>query len=156
VSNEFDWTGVSERLAAPFPVDEVEWRPSGKAGANQRTSLVAYVDARVIQNRLDEVLGVSGWSFDWTPVAVEGGEVKAAKGTLTILGVSKSDIGIASNWEASKGAISDALKRAAVMWGCGRYLYGLPAIKVTLDAQGAIPDATLIEIRRKLAARIAA
>jgi len=156
MSNEFDWTDVSERLAAPFPVDEVEWRPSGKAGAGQRTSLVAYVDARTIQNRLDDVVGVGGWSFDWTPVVVAGNEVQAAKGTLTILGVSKSDVGTASNWEASKGAVSDALKRAAVMFSCGRYLYGLPAIKVTLDAQGNIPESTLVEIRRKLATRIAA
>jgi hypothetical protein len=60
MSNEHDWTGIGERLAAPFPADEVEWRPSGKAGANQRTSLVAYVDARTVQNRLDEVVGVGG------------------------------------------------------------------------------------------------
>jgi hypothetical protein len=156
MTNEIDWTTIGAQLAAPFDPADVDWRPSGKAGANQRTSLVAYVDARVIQNRLDDVVGIGGWSFDWTPVVVEGGDVKVAKGSLTILGVSKSDVGTASNWEASKGAVSDALKRAAVQFSCGRYLYSLPAVTVTLDSAGHVPDETLIAIRRKLAARVAA
>jgi hypothetical protein len=156
MSNEFDWTTIAQQLAAPFPAEDVEWRPSGKVGPNQRTSLVAYVDARTIQNRLDEVVGVDGWQFDCQPIAVEGGEIKVAKGTLTIFGVSKSDVGTASNWEASKGAVSDALKRAAVMFSCGRYLYSLPSVWVTLDAQGHVPGETLAQIRKRLAARIAA
>ena len=156
MNTDIDWETIGAQLAAPFNPDEVEWRLSGKAGANVRTSLVAYVDARTIQDRLDEVVGVGGWSFDWTPVVVEGGEVKAAKGTLTILGVSKSDIGTASNWEASKGAVSDCLKRAAVQFGLGRYLYALLAAWVTLDKDGKVPDETLATIRKKVAARIAA
>jgi hypothetical protein len=73
-----------------------------------------------------------------------------------IYGVSKSDVGTASNWEASKGAVSDALKRAAVMFSCGRYLYSLPAVTVTLDAQGHVPEETLAQIRKRLAARMIA
>jgi hypothetical protein len=156
MTHEMDWQTIARALAAPFDPADVDWKPAGKTNSGARVSLVAFVDARVIQNRLDEVVGVGGWSFDWTPVAVEGGEVKVAKGTLTILGVSKSDVGTASNWEASKGAVSDALKRAAVLWGVGRYLYGLPAVTVTLDAQGHVPDETLAQIRKRLAARIAA
>jgi hypothetical protein len=156
MSNEIDWTTIAQQLATPFDPADVDWRPSGKAGAGQRTSLAAYVDARVIQNRLDDVVGVGGWSFDWTPVAVEGGDVKVAKGSLTILGVTKSDVGTASNWEPSKGAVSDALKRAAVMFSCGRYLYSLPAVTVTLDAQGHVPEETLAQIRKRLAARMIA
>jgi len=156
MTHEIDWTVIAQQLAAPFDPDDVDWRPSGKAGANQRTSLVAYVDARVIQNRLDDVVGVGGWSFDWTPVVVEGGDVKVAKGTLVIYGVSKSDVGTASNWEASKGAASDALKRAAVMFSCGRYLYSLPAVTVALDTQGHVPEETLAQIRKRLAARMIA
>ena len=102
------------------------------------------------------MVGVGGWSFDWTPVVVEGGEVKAAKGMLTICGVSKSDIGTASNWEASKGAVSDCLKRAAIQFGLGRYLYALSAATVTLDAKGHVPAETLATTRKKLAVRIAA
>jgi hypothetical protein len=156
MSNEIDWTTIGAQLAAPFDPADVDWKPAGKTNPGARVSLVAFVDARVIQNRLDDVVGVGGWSFDWTPVVVEGGEIKVAKGTLTMYGVSKSDVGTASNWEASKGAVSDALKRAAVMFSCGRYLYSLPAATVTLDAQGHVPEETLAQIRKRLAARIAA
>jgi hypothetical protein len=155
-TNEIDWAEIASQLAAPFDVADVEWRPSGKAGANQRTSLVAYVDARTVQDRLDAVIGVRGWSFDWQPVSVEGGEVKQAKGILTIHGVTKCDVGTASNWEASKGAVSDALKRAAVHFGVGRYLYELPAVTVALDERGNVPTETMKTIRTKFAARCAA
>jgi hypothetical protein len=34
-----------------------------------------------------------------------------------------------------KGSLSDGLKRAAVLWGVGRYLYRLPKSWVAFDAQ---------------------
>ena len=141
-------------LALPFPADDVNWRPAGKGGANQRTTVVAYVDARAVQDRLDAVLGPLGWSFDWQPIHVDDkGDVTIAKGTLTVGGVSKSDVGTASTYEPSKGAVSDALKRAAVLWGVGRYLYELAPATVTLDAQGHIPLATLTQLRAALTRR---
>jgi hypothetical protein len=75
-----------------------------------------------------------------------------AKGTLTIFGVSKSDVGDASNFEGTKGTISDALKRAAVMFGVARYLYDLPQVWVTLE-NGRIPEATLKQLQMRLAQR---
>jgi hypothetical protein len=38
--------------------------------------------------------------------------------------------------EAEKGAISDAFKRAAVMWGIGRYLYDLDSPWVQIEPRG--------------------
>jgi hypothetical protein len=38
--------------------------------------------------------------------------------------------------EAEKGALSDAFKRAAVRWGVGRYLYGLPSPWVEVEPAG--------------------
>ena len=38
--------------------------------------------------------------------------------------------------EADKGALSDAFKRAAVRWGVGRYLYGMPSPWVGIEKQG--------------------
>src|SRR5260221_5019151 len=143
-------------LAAPFPADDVNWRPAGKGGANTRAQVVAYVDARAVQDRLDAVLGPLGWAFDWQPVHVDDkGDVTIAKGTLTVEGVSKSDVGTASTYEPSKSAVSDALKRAAVLWGVGRYLYELAPATVTLDAQGRIPVPTLAQLRAALTRRSA-
>jgi hypothetical protein len=148
-----DWQTVGAALRAPFPAESVEWRPQGKTGVGgKRVQLVAYVDARCIQERLDAVVGVGGWSFALTPLAVEGGELRVALGTLTVHGVSKSDVGTASQWEASKGCASDALKRAAVQFGIGRYLYALPQVWVDLDGEGHVPPAFLARLRTRLAA----
>ena len=84
---------------------------------------------------------------------MEGGELRVALGTLTLHGVAKSDVGTASQWEASKGCASDALKRAAVQWGVARYLYSLPVVWVTLDADGQVPLATLERLRSGLTRR---
>lgn len=108
--------------------------------------VVAYLDARAVQDRLDAVCGPLGWAFDWAPVATnDRGEVVTAKGTLTIAG--------ASTFEPSKGAVSDALKRCAVQWGIGRYLYELPAVWIVLDDKGRIGEAALANLRAALVRR---
>jgi hypothetical protein len=151
-----DWTAIHAGLIAPFRPEEINWKPAGKTTPNTRVSLVAFIDSRAVADRLDSVVGLGNWSFNWEPVVVGNGEVLQAKGTLSIHGVSKSDVGSASNWEPSKGAISDALKRAAVLWGIGRYLYNLPSVMVTLDAHGKVPEESLATIRQRLAAKFAA
>jgi len=140
-SQGIDWRAVGRALSAPFPAAEVEWRVQGKGAPNARAQVVAYVSARMVQERLDEVVGVGGWTFEWQPINVDAkGEVTTAKGVLTVLGIVKSDVGTASNFEASKGCVSNALKRAAVMFGIARYLYSLPAVWVALDDNGKIPE----------------
>ena len=147
-----DWQTVGAALRAPFPAEGVEWRPQGKTGAGKRVQLLPYIDARDVQDRLDATVGAGGWSFALTPLAVEGGELRVALGTLTVHGVSKSDVGTDSQWEASKGCASDALKRAAVHFGIGRYLYALPQVWVDLDGEGRVPPAFLARLRARLAA----
>ena len=157
MGEQVDWRAIGAALCAPFAPEAVEWRIQGKGGANQRAQLVAYVSARAVAERLDDVVTPGGWSFDWSPLHVDaGGNVQTARGVLTIHGVSKSDIGTASNFEASKGCVSDALKRCAVLWGVGRDLYGLPQVWVTLDAQGRVPEQMLAKLRESLRKRAAA
>lgn len=59
---------------------------------------------------------------------VSGAEVPTVKGRLTVLGVTREDIGEApeGSMAAYKAAASDAMKRCAVQFGIGRYLYDLP------------------------------
>jgi hypothetical protein len=45
-----------------------------------------------------------------------------------------------SDVEAEKGACSDAFKRAAVLWGIGRYLYDLDSPWVALNGRQISPD----------------
>lgn len=154
---QVDWRAIGAALAAPFVPEVVEWRIQGKGGANARAQLVAYISARDVAERLDAVVTPGGWWFDWQPLHVDaGGDVQTARGSLTIYGVTKSDVGTGSNFEASKGCISDTLKRCAVLWGIGRYLYSLPQVWVTLDDKGHIPEATLQKLREGLRRRAAA
>lgn len=153
-AEEIDWRAVGAALSAPFAPEAVEWRIQGKAAPGQRAQLVAYISARDVAERLDEVVTPGGWSFDWQPLHVDAqGAVQTARGELTIYGVTKSDVGTGSNFEASKGCISDTLKRCAVLWGIGRYLYSLPQVWATLDDKGRISDTTLAKLKESLRRR---
>jgi hypothetical protein len=117
---------IAQQLAAPFAPCEVEFKPGVVSG--NRALALAYIDARVVQNRLDAVLGIDGWQSQFQ--VLEGGTVQC---TLSIkMGdawLAKQDVGGPSDQkdpgDRMKAAFSDALKRSAVQWGVGRYLYGL-------------------------------
>jgi len=127
---------IFDRLAAPFPADSVLFKPQSVSG--NRARAVAYVDARCVMDRLDDTVGPAGWQdeYETTP----SGEVKC---TLRIKiaeeWVGKSDVGSRSDQpdegDQLKAAFSDALKRAAVKWGIGRYLYHLAKQWVGYDPQ---------------------
>lgn len=113
---------LRKKLSAPMPY---KWRvQSAKYG---KATCVAYVDARDVMNRLDDVLGINGWQDSY----------EEHKGNLfcTIsiktgdnVWVKRSDCGVESNMEAQKGEASDAFKRAAVKFGVGRFLYDLGVV----------------------------
>lgn len=122
---------IIQGLAAGFPEDEVEFLP--RAHSNGKALGLPYIDARGVMRRLDAVVGPAGWSFDFDVVSGDG---KMVRGRLTVLGVTKCDAGEASTEdEILKSAVSDALKRCAVHFGVGRYLYYLPRVWAAYDAQ---------------------
>lgn len=128
-------------LSAEFPRDAVHWRVQGKpyerSGSHSAMAL-AYIDARDVMDRLDEVCGPGGWQSEFTETAT--GRVLCRLG-IFIDGqwVWKTDGAGGTQVEAEKGGISDALKRAAVSWGIGRYLYRLssPWVACTVNDKGA-------------------
>jgi hypothetical protein len=114
-------------LAEPFDPREVRFRPGRVEG--RRALALAYVDARAVQDRLDRVLGIDGWQDHYQ--ALEGGAVLCRLGAwLGGRWVVRCDVGGPSEQpdegDRRKAAVSDALKRAAVKFGVGRYLYRLP------------------------------
>jgi len=146
-----DWQRIGAALREPFDPRDVDFRVQGRANEQTgRAQVVAYIDARAVQDRLDAVVGPGSWSFDWQPLVIDKGQVMVAKGILTIHGVSKADAGGASNFEQSLGAVSHCFKRAAVHWGIGRYLYGIPQAWVQVEKGGRIPEQVLRELRGKL------
>jgi hypothetical protein len=126
---------ILARLSEPFRPDQVRWKPQVISDTGNALA-VAYVDPRVVSERLDHVLG-GDWSFHWEPLGVQGDRV-VVKSSLTVMGATREDVGeyVLSEREQAdpwKSAVSDALKRAAVHFGVGRYLYWLEAIWCAYD-----------------------
>lgn len=118
-------------LRAPFPAHEIKWRVGATTQAKDKGIALAYIDARCVFERLDHVVGVTGW--ETKIYETPSGRVLCE---LTIDGVTKTDGAGDTGMEAEKGAISDAIKRAAVQWGIGRYLYSLPTVWCKIKPAG--------------------
>ena len=128
---------LMEQLQAPFKPDEIEWRVGSTNSDKTKGLALAYVTNRAIQNRLDDLFGVFGWR----------NEYREWKDNSQLCGISvwsedrsewvtKWDGASDSNMDATKGGLSDAMKRAAYQWGIGRYLYNLPAVWMPLEKRG--------------------
>ncbi len=114
----------------PFDEDDIQWRVQQagvSGGQNPKPYIMAipYVSNRAIQKRLDDTCGVMGWENAYKPTPDGKGYVCG----ITIHGenrsVTKWDGAEYTQIEALKGALSDSMKRCAVQWGIGRYLYKL-------------------------------
>ena len=117
---------IMKRLQEPFFSNEIEWRiqQAGVSKGKPWALVLAYVQNRAIQRRLDDLFGVDGWR----------NEYREWRGKGVLCGIS---IRIGENWitkwdgaeetdiEPTKGGLSDSMKRAAVQFGIGRYLYNL-------------------------------
>lgn len=127
---------ITSALAAPFDADEVKFKPGATSG--NRAMAIAYIDARAVMDRLDETVGPANWQDEYEPHP--GGTV-LCRLRLRIGGewLTKQDVGGESEQkdegDRHKAAVSDALKRAAVKWGIGRFLYRLPAQWCDYDPQ---------------------
>src|SRR5580693_4028685 len=58
-----DVRALTRTLTEPFDPALIKFKPQVISG--NRAMALAYIDARVIQDRLDEVLGVEGWQDDY-------------------------------------------------------------------------------------------
>jgi hypothetical protein len=110
-------------LFEEFPKPQVSWRAQTVTKDGTKALALAYVDARDVMDRLDEVCGIDGWQCKYS---------HANGKTICDVGIKcgdewiwKADGAGDTDVEADKGAISDAFKRAAVKWGVARYLYDL-------------------------------
>lgn len=142
-------------LSAPFPVDEIEWRVGSTNKEKTKGMALAYIDARAVMERLDDVCGPANWQCRY-PHA--NGKTCCEVG-IKIDGewVWKSDGAGDTDFEGIKGAFSDAFKRAAVRWGIGRYLYDLDAPWVEIEQRGrsyVIAAGEQKKLRQKLAQRV--
>lgn len=126
---ETNFKEIYEKLLEPFDPNDLEWRAGSFSEKTNKALAFAYVDARAVMKRLDDVIGPENWMDSYEAVAGDGGK----RGFICTLylkingeWISKQDGADETDFEAIKGGLSDAFKRAANKWGVGRYLYSLP------------------------------
>lgn len=131
---------ITEQLKEPFNPKVVHWRTGAtnfdkktgalKFGKEPQCIPLAYIDARDVMKRLDDVCG-DEWQVRYPfPGCCEVGIKIDGEWLWRGNGAGETDI------EGEKGQYSDAFKRAAVLWGVGRYLYYLPSNWVPCDLKG--------------------
>lgn len=113
-------------LKEPFPQADIEWRvgEADKKGDKIWAKVLAYVTNRAIMDRLDKVVGPMNWRNEYAP-GPQGGVICGISIRLDGEWITKWDGAENTEFEAVKGGLSNAMKRAAVQWGIGRYLYDL-------------------------------
>lgn len=112
-----------KQLSAHFPASDVRKRP-GRGGIE-----LSWVEARVVTDRLNEVLGHDAWSFS-VPEIVSIGSPSVVKGRLEVFRADGSvsvreDFGYSTggSGEDLKEAVSDAIRRVSSLVGVSSYLY---------------------------------
>lgn len=129
-------------LSQPFGEDEIEWRIQSSGTKRDKSPwarVIPYVTARAIDNRLDDVFGIMGWTCSYREQG--SGTICRIKVTVPnatggITSVSKEDGAADTDIEGFKGGLSSAKKRAAVQFGIGRYLYKIPEYFAKFEPQG--------------------
>lgn len=158
-------------LAAPFPAEDIEWRvqQSGVKNSKGWAMVLAYVTNRAIQQRLDDVFSPAGWKNEYSKAPDDGVlcgiSIRVSRGnsdrvTVSVDGepveyaeayewVTKYDGAENTALEAVKGGLSGAMKRAAVQWGIGRYLYQLESTFVEVSTSKTNEATNYVNIKDK-------
>lgn len=123
------------RLAEPFNPQDLEWRAGATNSDKTKALALAYITSRAVMDRLDDVVGPQNWRDEYAS-GPDGGVICGL--TLRIDGewITKWDGAENTEFEAIKGGLSDAFKRAGYKWGIGRYLYKLDNVWVPCEQHG--------------------
>ena len=128
---------LEAELKKPFTFEEIEWRIGSSFERNGEVKALAlpYVTSRAIMDRLDAVFGLDGWEDEYQSW---GNNAQLCAITVRIGDrfIKKWDGAESTDIESVKGGLSNALKRTAVKFGIGRYLYSFDSIWVRCEIKG--------------------
>lgn len=115
---------ISLSLAAEFHKSEIKV-------LTKNSKSMPYVTARVVMNRLDEVMGITNWWDEYTASEFSVQcrlTLRFPDGTIVTKADAGAYAGMPDDGDDDKSGYSDAFKRAAVKFGIGRFLYndGVP------------------------------
>jgi hypothetical protein len=126
---------IMRELKQPFKKEDLEWRVQASDKMHDGRvwcRVIAYVTNRAIQSRLDNIFGVFGWQNEYKPSPNMSGTLCGISVNYNGVWVTKWDGAEDTAIEATKGGLSGSMKRAAVQWGIGRYLYDVEAEYATV------------------------
>ena len=134
----------------PFHPTKLSWRIGSKSRDGKKAMVLAYVDSRDVQERLDKAVGKGNWKNEYS----FHGDRIICRISIKVNGewVSKEDGAGDTKVESEKGGLSDAFKRAAVHWGINRSAYGLGNTWVNLTEKGYLPN----DIQRQMTSKVPA
>ena len=126
---------VLGKLKMPTPKSEIKYRVGSIYDKiNGKATVLSYVDARYVQDTLDNFVGAENWENRF--YEAKGALFCEITINLGSVKISKSDCGTESDIAPAKGEASDAFKRAAVMFGIGRDLYSAETHFADLEKKG--------------------
>ena len=131
MDNPIDLNGLKDF----FDEDDVDWKPIAVSKKTGKALAAAYVSNRAIMDRLDAVCGPGNWKNEYQP-GPGGGVICGLSIRVGQEWVTKWDGAENTDVEAVKGGLSTSMRRAAVQWGIGRYLYRIPNQWVPIDQHG--------------------
>lgn len=114
-----------EQLSAYFANADIEWKPIAFTKDGKRALAVPYITNRAIMDRLDLACGPANWRNEFTQ-GPGGGVLCGLSIRIGDEWVTKWDGAPNTDIESIKGGLSSSMRRAAVQWGIGRYLYRVP------------------------------
>lgn len=146
-----------DQLSAPFPDDRIQIKVQSVDRDSNRAILVRYVRHEDVAERLGEVDPTWANKIHRVEVVPAGNddekEFAFVSMELTICGVTRSNVGEGKD---PKSAASDALKRCAMSFGVGRYLYSGPKAWVEYDpSRDRHRRWTLVEYEQAIGQRVA-
>jgi hypothetical protein len=125
---------VFEILAEPFAPATINWQVDRVSRDRRRALVRASINAGIVMERLDAVVGTAAWSDSYDITPADAGTATRVQCSLTILGVTKQDViegDIAQ--QSTRELVQQALRQTATKFGIGRYLEKLEGVWVDYD-----------------------
>jgi hypothetical protein len=116
-------------LRAPFPKESLGIKVQSLNKERTRAMLVLYLQHTDVQDRLDQVDPT--WTLEALREERVGDRVYVYL-KMTVKGIARENVGDGGD---PKAAYSDALKRCAMLFGVGRYLYGMNTVWADYNEQ---------------------
>lgn len=102
---------IMKKLKEKFLENELEFRIGSMNSDKTMALALPYVQARAIQNRLDEVVGFNNWQVSYREI--NGGFICSLSLCIDGIWITKEDGAGMTDFESIKGGISNAFKRVA-------------------------------------------